>query len=198
MATALPQQDMALLAALKSGDETAFVATVEAWTPAMLRLARAHVASGAVAEEVVQEAWIGILRGLDRFEGRSSLRTWALSIVSNIAKTRGMKEARSEPFAPAVDPDRFQDADGRYPGGWQAPPEPWPEQQLEDAETRDATLAAIDALPPRQRAVISLRDVEGFSSEEVCNALDISETNQRVLLHRARSKVRGALEAHFG
>ena len=198
MATALPRHDTALLNALKNGDEAVFVATVEAWGPAMLRLARAHVASNAVAEEVVQEAWVGILRGLDRFEGRSSLRTWALSIVSNIAKTRGVKEARSEPFAPAVDPDRFQGEDGRSPGGWQTPPEPWPEQRLEDAETRDAALAAIEALPPRQREVISLRDVEGFSSEEVCNALDISETNQRVLLHRARSKVRGALEAHFG
>jgi RNA polymerase sigma-70 factor (ECF subfamily) len=198
MATALPRDETALLMALRDGDEAVFMAIVEAWGPAMLRLARAHVGSNAVAEEVVQEAWVGILRGLARFEGRSSLRTWALSIVSNIAKTRGVKEARSEPFAPAVDPDRFQDADGRYPGGWQTPPEPWPEQRLEDAETRDAALGAIEALPPRQREVISLRDVEGFSSEEVCNALDISETNQRVLLHRARSKVRGALEAHFG
>jgi RNA polymerase sigma-70 factor (ECF subfamily) len=198
MATALPQRDTALLTALKEGDEAVFVAVVGAWGPAMLRLARAHVASEAIAEEVVQEAWVGILRGLERFEGRSSLRTWAFSIVSNLAKTRGVREARSEPFAPAVDPDRFQGEDGRYPGGWQAPPEPWPEQRLEDAETREAALAAMEELPPRQREVIVLRDVEGFSSEEACNALDLSETNQRVLLHRARSKVRGALEAHFG
>jgi RNA polymerase sigma-70 factor (ECF subfamily) len=198
MATALPQRDLALLTALKDGDETVFVAVVEAWGPAMLRLARAHVASEAVAEEVVQEAWVGILRGLDRFEGRSSLKTWAFSIVSNLAKTRGVREARSEPFAPAVDPDRFQGEAGRYPGGWQTPPEPWPEQRLEDAETHDAALAAMEQLPPRQREVILLRDVEGFSSEETCNALDVSETNQRVLLHRARSKVRAALEAHLG
>jgi RNA polymerase sigma-70 factor (ECF subfamily) len=164
----------------------------------MLRLARTHVSSDAVAEEVVQEAWLGLLRGLDRFEGRSALKTWAFSIVSNLAKTRGVREARSEPFAPAVDPDRFQGEDGRYPGGWQTPPEPWPQQRLEDAETRDAALAAMDELSPRQREVILLRDVDGFSADEVCNALDISETNQRVLLHRARSKVRGALEAHFG
>jgi RNA polymerase sigma-70 factor (ECF subfamily) len=197
MATLLPQGDTALLTALKDGDEAVFAAVVAAWGPAMLRLARAHVPSDAVAEEVVQEAWIGILRGLDRFEGRSSLKTWAFSIVSNLAKTRGVRESRSEPFAPAVDPDRFQGDDGRYPGHWQMPPEPWPEHRLEELETRHVALAAIADLPPRQREVIVLRDVEGFSSEEACNALDISETNQRVLLHRARSKVRGALEAHL-
>jgi RNA polymerase sigma-70 factor (ECF subfamily) len=198
MSTALPQQDAALLAALKDGDETVFVALVETWGPAMLALAAAHVASTALAEEVVQEAWLGILRGLDRFEGRSALKTWAFSIVANIAKTRGVRESRSEPFSPAVDPDRFQTADGPYPGHWQTPPEPWPDQRLEQAETRDAALAAIAALPARQREVITLRDVEGFSSEETCNALGLSETNQRVLLHRARSKVRAALENHLG
>jgi RNA polymerase sigma-70 factor (ECF subfamily) len=197
MATALPQQDSALLSALKAGDETVFAALVAAWGPGMLRLARAHVPSEAIAEEVVQEAWIGILRGVERFEARSSLRTWAYSIVANLAKTRGVRESRSEPFAPAVDPDRFQTADGEYPGHWQKPPEPWPQQRLEDAETRDAALVAIAALPARQREVITLRDVEGFTSEEACNALGLSETNQRVLLHRARSKVRGALEVHL-
>jgi RNA polymerase sigma-70 factor (ECF subfamily) len=201
MATALPQHETALLRALQDGDEAVFMAIIEAWGPAMLRLARAHVSSQAIAEEVVQEAWVGILRGLDGFEGRSSLKTWALRIVSNIAKTRGVRESRSVPFSsatadgeegPAVDPDRFQTAGDRYPGHWQTPPEPWPEQRLEDA-----ALAAIAQLPPRQREIITLRDIEGFSAEEACNTLDVSETNQRVLLHRARSKVRNALESHF-
>ena len=206
MATAPSQHETALLTALKDGDEAAFMAIVEAWGPAMLRLARAHVPSQAIAEEVVQEAWVGILRALDRFQGRSSLKTWAFRIVSNIAKTRGVKESRSVPFSsataesedgPAVDPDRFRTADDRYPAHWQSPPEPWPEQQLEEAETRDAVLAAIARLPPRQREVITLRDIDGFSAEEACNALDVAETNQRVLLHRARAKVRTALESHF-
>lgn len=206
MATAPPQQERALVMALKDGDDAAFMSIVEAWGPAMLRLARAHVSSPAVAEEVVQEAWLGVLRGLDRFEARSSLKTWAFSIVSNIAKTRGVKESRSVPFSsataegdegPAVDPDRFQGEGERYPGHWRTPPEPWPAQRLEEAETRDAALAAIAELPPRQRELIVLRDVEGFTAEEACNALDLSETNQRVLLHRARSKVRNALESHF-
>lgn len=206
MATALPQQESALLMALKDGDEAAFITIVEAWGPAMLRLARAHVSTQAIAEEVVQEAWVGILRGLEGFEGRSSLKTWAFRIVSNIAKTRGVKESRSVPFSsasadadegPAVDPGRFQTKGDRYPGHWQTPPEPWPEQRLEEAETRDAALAAIARLPPRQREIITLRDIEGFSAEEACNALDVAETNQRVLLHRARSKVREALESHF-
>jgi RNA polymerase sigma-70 factor, ECF subfamily len=203
MATALPQQETALLMALKAGDEAAFVAIVQAWGPAMLRLARAHVSSQATAEEVVQEAWVGILRALDDFEGRSSLKTWAFRIVTNIAKTRAVKESRSVPFSsageegPAVDPDRFQTAGDRYPGHWQTPPEPWPEQRLEEAETRDAAFAAIAELPPRQREIITLRDIEGFSAEEACNTLDLTETNQRVLLHRARSRVRNALESHF-
>ena len=206
MATALPRDETALLMALRDGDEAVFMAVVESWGPAMLRLARAHVSSQSVAEEVVQEAWVGILRALDRFEGRSSLKTWAFRIVANIAKTRAAKESRSVPFSsatadgeegPAVNPDRFQTAGDRYPGHWQTPPEPWPEQRLELAETRDAALAAIAELPLRQREVIALRDIEGFSAEEACNALDVTETNQRVLLHRARSKVRNALESHF-
>ncbi len=206
MATALPQHEPALLMALKDGDEAVFMAIVEAWGPAMLRLARAHVSSLAIAEEVVQEAWVGILKGLDRFEARSSLKTWAFRIVSNTAKTRGLKESRSLPFSSAmvegedglaVDPDRFQRVGDRYPGHWRTPPEPWPEQRLEEVETRNTALAAIAELPPRQREIITLRDIEGFSAEEACNALGVSETNQRVLLHRARSKVRGALESHF-
>jgi RNA polymerase sigma-70 factor, ECF subfamily len=196
MTTALPRDQTALLTALKEGDEAVFMSIVADWGPGMLRLARAHVSSDAMAEEVVQEAWLGILRGLDRFEGRSALKTWAFSIVSNTAKTRGVRESRSVPFA-AVDPDRFQGPEERFPGGWRSFPDPFPEQRLADAETRDAAIRAIVALPARQREVITLRDIEGFSSEEACNALGLSETNQRVLLHRARSKVRSALEEHF-
>jgi RNA polymerase sigma-70 factor (ECF subfamily) len=201
--------EAALLERLKAGDEAAFMAIVEAWGPGMLRLARAHVSSAAVAEEVVQEAWVGILKGLDRFEGRSSLKTWAFRIVSNTAKTRGKRESRTLPFSSVgsdddedrgatVDPDRFLGDGTEAPGAWQRPPERFPDQRLEDAETRDAALAAIAGLPPRQREIITLRDIEGFTSEEACNALDVSETNQRVLLHRARAKVRAALEEHFG
>ena len=206
MATALPRDETGLLMALRGGDEAVFMAIVEAWGPAMLRLARAHVSSQAIAEEVVQEAWVGILRALDRFEGRSSLKTWAFRIVANIAKTRGAKESRSVPFSaatvdgeegPAVDPDRFQSPGDRYPGHWQTPPAPWPEHRLEAAETLNAALAAIAGLPARQREIITLRDIVGFSAEEACNALDVTETNQRVLLHRARSTVRNALESHF-
>ena len=206
MATALPRHETALLMALRDGDEAVFMAIDEAWGPAMLRLARAHVSSEAIAEEVVQEAWVGVLRALDGFEGRSSLKTWGFRIVANIARTRGVKESRSVPFSsspaageggPGVDPDRFRRAGDRYPGNWQRPPEPWPERRLEQAETRDAALAAIAGLPPRQREIIALRDIAGFSAEEACDALDVAETNQRVLLHRARSKVRNALESHF-
>jgi RNA polymerase sigma-70 factor (ECF subfamily) len=203
MATALPRDESVLLIALRNGDEDAFMRLVMDWGPGMLRLARAHVPSDAVAEEVVQEAWLGILRGIERFEGRSALRTWAFRIVANTAKTRGVRESRSVPFsaadddAPAVDPDRFRGPEDRYTGGWHSFPEPFPEQRLTDAETRDVALRAIAALPGRQREVITLRDVEGFSAEETCNALDLTETNQRVLLHRARSRVRSALEEHF-
>jgi RNA polymerase sigma-70 factor (ECF subfamily) len=207
MVVSILSDETALIERLKAGDEAAFMAVVEAWGPGMLRLARAHVSSQAVAEEVVQEAWVGILRGLDRFEGRSSLKTWAFRIVSNTAKTRGVKESRTLPFSsvapdseedggPTVDPDRFA-GDGSGAGPWQSPPQRFPEQRLEDAETRDVALRAIAELPPRQAEVITLRDIEGFTAEEACNALDVSETNQRVLLHRARAKVRSALEEHF-
>lgn len=203
MATALPSDESALLMALKEGDEAAFMSLVADCGPGMLRLARAHVSSDAVAEEVVQEAWVGILRGIDRFEGRSALKTWMFRIVANTAKTRGVRESRSVPFsagdedAPAVEPDRFRGPEDRYTGGWRSFPEPFPEQRLADAETRDVALTAIAALPGRQREVITVRDIEGFSAEETCNALGLTETNQRVLLHRARSRVRSALEHHF-
>jgi RNA polymerase sigma-70 factor (ECF subfamily) len=176
---------------------------------AMLRVARMYVSSHAVAEEVVQEAWLGIIKGLDRFEGRSSLRTWMYRIVANIAKTRGRAEGRSVPFSSlagdeetdtGIDPAWFQDADGRFPGAWRAFPEDWsgiPEDRLLGGETLRRIGQAIASLPPMQAEVIRLRDVLGWSSEEVRNALDLSETNQRVLLHRARSRVRRELDAYL-
>jgi len=175
---------------------------------AMLRLARMYVSSRAVAEDVVQEAWLGIVGGLDRFEGRSSLRTWMYRIVVNLAKTRGRRESRSVPFsalagddeASPVDPEWFQGASERYPGHWRAFPDDWrgiPEDRLVGRETLQRIGLAIDALPPMQAEVLRLRDVLGWSSDEVRNALDLSETNQRVLLHRARSRVRRELDAYL-
>jgi RNA polymerase sigma-70 factor (ECF subfamily) len=202
----LPNDDLALVARLRVGDEATFMALVEQLQPVMLRVARMYVASATIAEEVVADAWLGVLRGIDRFEGRSSLRTWILRIVTNIAKTRGRKESRSVPFAslagddldaPAFDPDRFLGSGDEWAGHWSTVPEDWrglPEERLEASATVDVVRRAIDALPPMQAEVIRLRDVLGWSSEEVRNALDLSETNQRVLLHRARAKVRAALE----
>jgi RNA polymerase sigma-70 factor, ECF subfamily len=168
-----------------------------------------YVPSRAVAEEVVQETWLGVLTGIDRFEQRSSLKTWVFRILTNRAKTRGERERRTVPFSalvtaeserddPAVDPSRFQGADGAHPGGWSAPPDAWPQEALLAAETLGVINAAIDMLPEAQRLVITLRDVQGFSADEVAELLEISDGNQRVLLHRARSKVRSALEAHLG
>jgi RNA polymerase sigma-70 factor, ECF subfamily len=190
------------LDALRSGDEDAFIALVRRHHAAMVRVAQIYVSRRDIAEEVVQEAWVGALRGLDRFEGRSSLKTWLFRIVANTAKTRGVREARSIPFSalaaegedePSVDPDRFLGAGERFPGHWAVPPE----GRLLGQETLDVIEREIEQLPPAQRAVITMRDVQGFTSEEVCNALDLTETNQRVLLHRARSKVRAALEEYM-
>jgi RNA polymerase sigma-70 factor, ECF subfamily len=199
--------DAALLARLRSGDERAFEAIVERDYGTMLAVARTYVKSRAVAEEVVQEAWLGVLKGLDRFEGRSSLRTWIMSILVNTAKTRGVREARSMPFAsfaeagePAVEPERFRGPKDAFPGHWRGYPGDWhelPEAALLERETLQVVVAAIDALPEAQRAVITMRDVEGCEPGEVCAALEISDGNQRVLLHRARSRVRAALERHF-
>ena len=183
---------------------------VARWSPSMLRVARMYVPSAAVAEEVVQEAWLGVLTGIDRFEGRSSLRTWVFSILVNRARTRGERERRTVPFAAlasresegefaAVDADRFV-REGNAIGEWAAPPVRWweePERALGSAEAVERIESEIDKLPEMQRLVITMRDVLGMSSEDVRSALDISETNQRVLLHRARSKVRAALEDYY-
>ncbi len=196
-----------LVQRLRARDEQAFAELVALWAPSMLRLARSYVPSRAVAEEVVQEAWLGVLQGIDRFEGRSSLKTWVFRILLNRAMTRGVRESRSVPFAAlaaremgsedaSVDPDRFFSD-----GAWRSPPRRWedsPELKVYSDETLAVARAAIDQLPTAQRLVITLRDLEGFPSDETCNALDISETNQRVLLHRARAKVRVALEEHLG
>jgi RNA polymerase sigma-70 factor, ECF subfamily len=190
--------EAALLAALRAGDERAFMELVTAYTPGMRRLALSFVRTPALADDVVSEAWLAVLTGLDRFKGRSSLKTWIYTIVANIARTRAVREARSAPFSafatadePSVDPDRFA-----RDGAWDAPPEPW--RAILDSEARAVIDAAIATLPEQQRQVIELRDIEGWSSEEVRNVLELSETNQRVLLHRARSKVRAALEVYLG
>lgn len=201
-----PNDELELITALRKGDEHAFMSLVERLQPVMLRVARMYVSTQAVAEEVVQEAWLGVLQGIDRFEGRSSLRTWILRIVSNIAKTKGQREGRSVPFAslggddldaPTFDPDRFLGSNEEWAGHWSTMPTDWsggPEDRLASSETLHALRLVIEGLPPMQAEVIRLRDVLGWSSEEVRNALDLSETNQRVLLHRARAKVRRALE----
>ena len=197
------------LDALRAGDEAAFLALVRRHNAAMVRVAQIYVGSRSIAEEVAQEAWVSVLKGLDRFEGRSSLKTWLFRIVTNLAKTRAVRERRTIPFSslrtpenipePAVEAERFRSHDDpRWPGHWASKPTEWPEERLLAEETIAIVDTAIDSLPPSQRAVIALRDVEGWSAEEVCNALELTETNQRVLLHRARSKVRKALEEHLG
>jgi RNA polymerase sigma-70 factor (ECF subfamily) len=204
--------ESSLLNALRRGEESAFAELIESHSSALLRVAMMYVSSRAVAEEVVQETWLGVLKGLDRFEGRSSLKTWIFRILANTARTRAVREQRSVPFSSlaggeedpqgaSVDPDRFLPADhDRWPGHWAVGPTPWPtpEEGLLSGETREVILSAIEALPPAQRSVITLRDIEGWPSDEVCDALELSEGNQRVLLHRARSKVRAALERYFG
>jgi RNA polymerase sigma-70 factor (ECF subfamily) len=202
------RSDAELVEALRAGDEETFRVVVREWNASLLRVAQIFVPSRAVAEEVVQETWLRVLGALDRFEGRSSLKTWVFRILVNTAKTRAQREGRVIPFSSLQDParvpeasvdaDRFlPDDDEHHPGAWSSPPRDLPEERLLASETRARIAQAIDALPASQRAVIMLRDVQGWSSEEVCNALDITEVNQRVLLHRARAKVRNALEDYL-
>jgi RNA polymerase sigma-70 factor (ECF subfamily) len=205
------RDDAALVQALRDGDEAAFAGLVAELNPALMRLALAHVPSRAVAEEVVQDTWVGVIKGIDRFEGRSALRTWIFQILLNNARSRGKREKRILPFSvfrrrgeegrdePAVDADRFQGRRGDHPGHWARPPVEWdsPDRRLAEDATRDVLLNAVAELPVRQREVLTLRDIQGYSAEEARNALGLSETNQRVLLHRGRSKVRAALERHF-
>jgi RNA polymerase sigma-70 factor, ECF subfamily len=202
----LSREDAQLVDGLRAREEAAFAALIRMYGAGMLRVARMYVSTGAVAEEVVQEAWLAVLKGIDRFEGRSSLKTWLFRIVANTAKTRGVREARSAPFSSfedgesTVSPERFLGTDERFPGHWAVPPASWagiPEDRLLAGETMAVIRREIERLPPSQRAVLELRDIEGLSADEVCNALDLTETNGRVLLHRARAKVRAALEEYL-
>ena len=204
----MDRDDARLVAALRAGDEDAYRQIVSEWHSMMVRVAQIFVPSRAVAEEVVQETWLRVLGALDRFEGRSSLKTWVFRILVNTAKTRAQREGRVIPFSALNDPGRVPEAavdadrflgpdDERYPGHWSSPPRHLPEERLLAAETREQIAAAIDELPAAQRAVISLRDIAGWNAEEVRNALDLTEVNQRVLLHRARAKVRRALEEYL-
>jgi RNA polymerase sigma-70 factor, ECF subfamily len=201
------ERDGRLLAALRAGDEEAFAALVRRHHASLKRVARMYVSTDAVAEEVVQETWLAAIAGLERFEQRASLKTWLFHILANKAKTRGVRERRSVPFAslardddaPAVPPERFQGEGDAWPGHWATPPRPWedPERRLQSLEARECLRAAIGALPEVQQAVLTLRDVEGLEAEEVCRLLDLSDGNQRVILHRARARVRTELEAYF-
>ena len=205
------REDALLVDALRRGDEAAFVELVGRYGALMLRVARLYVPTRSVAEEVVQEAWLGVLKGIGRFEGRSSFKTWLLRILTNIAKTRAAREGRSVPFSAlaqaeletseaSVDPDRFFAQGERWANYWASSPRRFdelPESQLLSSETLAVAREAIDGLPDAQRTVITMRDVAGFASEDVCEVLGLSEGNQRVLLHRARTRVRRALELHF-
>ena len=198
----LSPQDAKLVERLRARDESAFMELIQELNPSLLRVARMFVPTAAVAEDVVQETWLAVLNGIDRFEGRSSLKTWIFRILTNTAKTRGERERRSVPFSaldtedggydPAVERSRFTGT-----GHWAVLPRAWPEDKLLGAETLSVIERAIERLPQTQRTVITLRDVEGWTADEVRNALELSETNQRVLLHRARAKVRNALEQYL-
>ena len=211
-ATVYPPHEQEITKRLRDGDEDAFSTLVAAHHASMLRVARLYVRSHATAEEVVQETWLAALRGLERFEGRSSLKTWLFRILVNIARTRAVRDARVLTFSEvanseaardelAVDPGLFQGKDGEHPGHWVASqPRAWrdsPDRNLLGEELFAHLERSLADMPESQRLVITLRDIEGWSSTEVCNALEISETNQRVLLHRARSKARRALDAYL-
>jgi RNA polymerase sigma-70 factor (ECF subfamily) len=219
-ATTFPSADPAVLPApsdgdlvrrLRGGDEGAFAEVVGGWSPMMRRVARTHVSTDASAEEVVQDTWLAVIHGLARFEGRSSLRSWVFQILTNRAKTRGVREARCVPWSsvgpledgsPSVDPDRFLGPDDKHPHGWTiaGAPQPWepsPEGAALSGEILSYLAGALTLLPVRQRTVVTLRDIQGATSEEVCERLGITAANQRVLLHRARTRLREALEDYY-
>ncbi len=203
--------DLLLIERLRMGDEATFTLLLDVYSPSMIRLAMLYVMNPAIAEDVVQDTWLGVLRGLERFEGRSSLKTWVFHILTNIAKTRSQREGRSIPFSsllnreteadePTVAPTRFYPPGTPYEGCWVSFPHGWgenPEERLLSQETQACIHTAIDKLVPRQKMVITLRDIKGWTVQEVCAFLDITEANQRVLLHRARAYVRHALECYF-
>ncbi|WP_232662984.1 RNA polymerase sigma factor [Pseudonocardia sp. TRM90224] len=202
----LPADDV-LVAGLRAGEETVFALLLDAWSGGMLRLARAFVSTPDSAAEVVQDAWLAVIEGVEKFEGRSSLKTWVYRILVNTAKRRRDRESRSIPWSsltpdeegPALDPARFQGPGEPYPGHWRELPTPWPspEQSTLAAESMAQIANAVGRLPERQRVVIVLRDVEGHTAEEVCSILGISAGNQRVLLHRARVFVRDELAQFY-
>jgi RNA polymerase sigma-70 factor (ECF subfamily) len=200
--------DEETVAALRRGDEQAFRDLFARTYPMLKRVARGYVASDAVAEEIVQETWMAVIAGIDRFESRSTLGTWIFSILTNQAKTHRARERRALPFSsvaptdaeePAVAPDRFQNDDEAWPGHWATPPRPWqrPERRLLALEAREHLRQSLARLPERQRLIVGLRDVDGHSAEEVCGLLGLSQENQRVLLHRGRSRLRAELETYL-
>jgi RNA polymerase sigma-70 factor, ECF subfamily len=198
--------DEVLVARLRARDAATFALLVDSWSPGMQRLARSFVTTPDSAAEVVQDTWLAVIRGLDTFQGRASLKTWVYRILVNTAKRRGAREGRTIPLSslpdgsgPTVDPARFGGPNDPFPGHWVHPPAAWPspEQNALSGEIRAQLVAALAALPDRQRVVITLRDVEGYTAEEVSSILDITPGNQRVLLHRARAFVRQRLEDYF-
>ncbi|WP_238343050.1 RNA polymerase sigma factor [Nocardioides cynanchi] len=207
-----PSSEADLVSGLRARDEAAFATLVDQWGPTMQRAARGHVSTDAVAEEVVQDTWVAVLRGIDRFEGRSSLRTWVFRILANTAKTRGIRERRTIPMSslagsldagPTVGADRFRGDGDEHPGGWKRFPADWPvgvtgEHRVLGEEVGGVVSSALAELPARQRSVVTLRDLDGLDADEVCALLGLSAGNQRVLLHRGRALVRSRLEDHFG
>jgi RNA polymerase sigma-70 factor, ECF subfamily len=194
---------------LRAGNERVFQDLFTRLYPGMKRMARGYVASDVIADEIVQETWLAIINGIDAFQGRSSLETWIFSILINQARKHDARERRAMPFSsfaplgtdePSVDADRFQKDDDAWPGHWATPPRPWqkPERRLLSLEVREELKQALAQLPERQRAVVVLRDVEGCSADEVCELLELSQENQRVLLHRGRSRLRATLAAYAG
>lgn len=210
MVISVTADERELVERLRAGDERAFEELIERYYGYLFRLAELFVATREAAEDVVQETWLAVVQGIERFEERASLKTWLSRIVMNKARTRGVRDKRivaysrlahdnSDDPEPAVDPERFFRS-GPYRGHWSLPPQPWagPEESLLTDEMMAVVHNAVGKLPEAQQTVITLRDIHGFDAEEVCNTLGLSETNQRVLLHRARSKVRSAVESHFG
>jgi RNA polymerase sigma-70 factor (ECF subfamily) len=200
--------DAVVVAALRRGDEAVFGELVMAYSNSLLHLAQDFVRTRSVAEEVVQDTWLAVLSGIDRFEGRSSLKTWLFRILVNKAKTRGVREARTVPFSSldtegderAVPEERFRGSDNQWAGHWASPPrslDTVPEHRLLAREARQRIAEGLETLPESQRIVVTLRDVAGWDADEVCDALGLSEGNQRVLLHRGRAKLRAALEQYI-
>jgi RNA polymerase sigma-70 factor, ECF subfamily len=200
------EAELGLVDLLCSGDEAAFASLIDEHHRSMVRVARLYVRDPAAAEDVVQETWLAVVKGIDRFDGRSTLKTWLYRILTNRAKTAAERQSRTTPVgvpvddgAAAVPASRFRSSSSDWGGHWSAPPSPWPaelDDSLVAAELLRVVLAAIDCLPSSQRSVITLRDVECWSAAEVCDLLDLTDSNQRVLLHRARSAVRGSIESY--